>query len=610
MSPGRIKMFDLSPDGRQLVAVADGSGRLQPWLIPLDGSAARLIELDGVVLRCAWRPDGSRFIAKVDPDGRDDYQLIEVSLADGCQQVIADQPGTRNDIGWPHRARSKPYSPDGRYLAYSSNRRDRTCFDIVLRDLSTGTERIVLEAGDQVPEDRYFPEMFSWDSRQLLVTRLHQQTEQDIYSVDLGTGTARLLTPHEGPAKHFAVAARPEGTYLCATKAGDFTALALLGHGGTMHWIDTPDHDIDFAVLSADGGTLAWSVNQNGYSTIKHCLIVDGQPQKVQQVTCLPPDAYVFETGIAGHVLQFADDGRTLLALDGGGAIWSVDLDQDEATRFGAEHARIRPETVAFTSTDGTTVPAYLYKPDGPAPFPVVIDIHGGPEIQAMPVPEPLHEKLLARGIAVLVPNIRGSAGYGLRYQRLIYRDWGRGDVEDLRAAAEFLRAQPWADQDRLAVFGASYGGFAALCCLTMLPEYWRAGVSECGVSDQVQDIRTMPPMWRRRAKDWVGDVDDPEDLRRLIQASPITHVDRVRVPVLLLHGTNDTNVDIASSDTFYARLTELGRPVDYERITGAGHSISRQVDVPTLVCDWLADQLKNVISQLSGNLLDYPSCP
>jgi dipeptidyl aminopeptidase/acylaminoacyl peptidase len=591
---GQIKMFDLSPDGRQLLVVADGPGRRQPWLLPLDGAPARLVELDGVVLRCAWRPDGSRFIAKIDPDGRDEHQLVEVDPVSGEATPITKQPGTRNDIGWGHSARSRPYSPDGRYLAYASNRRDPSCFDVILHDLTTGAERTVLLAGDQVPEDRYFPEMFSWDSRQLLVTRLHQQTEQDVYAVDIASNQVSLLTPHDGPAKHVAVAARPEGTYLCATRDGNFTGLALLDGDGITHWIDAPDRDIEFAVLSADGGRLAWAVNEDGYSAIRHCAVRDGQPQAIEQVTCLPPDAYVFEFGMSGRILQFGDGGRTLLALDSGGTVWSVDLDKDEAVPIGPERSRERPrpETVSFTSTDGTTVSAFAYKPAGPGPFPVVIDVHGGPEIQTMPVPEPLHEKLLARGIAVLAPNIRGSSGYGLRYQRLIYRDWGGGDIEDLRAAAEFLRAQPWVDPDRLAVFGASYGGFAALCCLTMLPGYWRAGVSECGVSDQVEDIRGMPPMWRRRAKDWVGDIDDPVDLQRLIQASPITHADQVRAPVLLLHGTNDTNVDIASSDAFYARLTERGQPVDYQRIDGAGHSISHHMDVPTLVCEWLAQKL------------------
>jgi WD40 repeat protein len=260
----KIDMFDLSPDGHQLLVVSHGSVRLMPLRDEADPTP---VPVDGFVLRCAWRPDASRFIAKVDPDGRNDYQLVEVDPASGETTPIASQPGTRNDIGWPHRDRSKPYSPDGRYLAYCSNRRDPESFDILLRDLATGEEQTVLQAGDQVAEDRYFPELFSWDSRQLLVTRLHQQTEQDVYAIDIASGAIRLLTPHKGPAKHFAVAARPEGTYLCATRDGNFTGLALRTDNGELRWIDTPEHDIELAAMSADGGRLAWAVNEGGYTT-------------------------------------------------------------------------------------------------------------------------------------------------------------------------------------------------------------------------------------------------------------------------------------------------------------------------------------------------------
>jgi dipeptidyl aminopeptidase/acylaminoacyl peptidase len=248
---------------------------------------------------------------------------------------------------------------------------------------------------------------------------------------------------------------------------------------------------------------------------------------------------------------------------------------------------------VRFTSADGVGVAALLYRPPGTGPFPVVLHIHGGPEDQAVPVSDPLIDELLARGIAVLATNIRGSSGYGLRYQRLVYRDWGGDDVEDLRAAAEFLRAQPWADASRLGVYGASYGGFSSLNCLTRLPEYWRAGVAECPVSDLVAGLRSLPPTWRRRGRAWIGDLGDPDDVRRLVHASPMTHAERVRAPMLLIHGTNDTRVPIASTDAFYRRLTDLGKAVAYERIDGAGHEIrEQQAGLDAMICDWLAGNL------------------
>jgi len=595
VTPGRIRSFDLSPDGTRMLVTGDGSGRPQPWIVPLDGPAARLIPVDGAVQRCVWLPDGARFVALTDPDGREDNQLVLVDAATGFAEPIAARPRTRNEIGAPYTAGSSPCSPDGRWLAFATNRRAIDCFDIVVRDLATGVERTVLTAGSGVPADRYFPVTFSWDSRQLLITRLHQNTEHDLYAADLGSGEVRLLTAHDGFAKYFGTAWRPEGIYLCATRDGDFTGVGLLDNASIMHWIDAPEHDIDCATLSADGGTLVWAVNMDGFTELRACEIKDGLAGEVVPVTGLPFGCYARERSFDGHGLGLSADGGTVFALDAADALWSVDRAGGPARRLtaGAGTAVPVPEVARFTSADGVLVSGLVYRPPGPGPFPVVLHIHGGPEDQARPVSDPLIDGLLARGIAVLATNIRGSSGYGLRFQRMIYRDWGGGDVVDLRAAAEFLRAQPWADPDRLGVYGASYGGFASLSCMTRLPEYWRAGVSECGVADQVEDARTLPPTWRRRVVDWIGDVDDPADRERLRQASPITHVDQVRAPLLLIHGTNDTRVAIGTTDAFHARLTELGKPVTYRRIDGAGHEIAQQeAGFEAATIDWLAAHL------------------
>jgi dipeptidyl aminopeptidase/acylaminoacyl peptidase len=593
---GRIWSFELSPDGARMLVTADGSGERQPWLVPLDGSPARMVPVAGSVQRCVWHPDGSRFIAVVDPDGREDNQLALVDVVAGTAEPIAAAPGVRNELGAPYTTASLPCSPDGRWLAFATNRRDRGCFDIVVRDLVTGDERAVLTAGDGVPEDRYFPVTFSWDSGQLLAVRLHQNTEHDLYAADVLTAPVRLVTPHEGFAKYIGAAWRPEGIYLCATHQGDFTGVGLLDNENQMHWIDTPERDVDCATLSADGGTLAWGVNEDAFTGVRTCRVREGAAGPAEAVAGLPPGCYTRENSMDGRSLALSADGRTLFALDSQATLWAADLAGGTARRLTVRAQAATPpqaDVVRFTSRDGTEVAGLLYRPAGPGPFPVVLHIHGGPEAQAIPESDPLIDGLLARGIAVLATNVRGSSGYGLRFQRLIYRDWGGGDVEDFRAAAEFLRVQAWADPDRLGVYGASYGGFASLSCLTRLPEYWRAGVAECAPSDLVADLRNFPATWRRRSRDWIGDLGDPDDVRRLTNASPITHAEGIRAPVLLIHGTNDTRVSIESSDVLYARLTELGKDVLYRRIDGAGHEIAEQhPGVAAMTCDWLAGNL------------------
>jgi dipeptidyl aminopeptidase/acylaminoacyl peptidase len=199
---------------------------------------------------------------------------------------------------------------------------------------------------------------------------------------------------------------------------------------------------------------------------------------------------------------------------------------------------------------------------------------------------------LVSRGVAVLAPNARGSSGYGLRFQRLIYGKWD-SSVEDFRAAAELLRATPSIDSNRLAVYGVSYGGFAALSCLTRLPEYWRAGVCESGVVDLLDFVRTMPPTWRVRAREWVGDADDVTGRERLRDASPAENAELIEAPLLLVHGSNDARAAIECTDRLHRRLVECGKPVTYDRIDGAGHEIVLDgVDVQSRIVDWLCDAL------------------
>ncbi|GAB3878354.1 hypothetical protein GCM10029964_028900 [Kibdelosporangium lantanae] len=256
------------------------------------------------------------------------------------------------------------------------------------------------------------------------------------------------------------------------------------------------------------------------------------------------------------------------------------------------------PETVWFTSADGLEISGLLYRPRSAAgPVPAVLTIHGGPEWAALPVYDPLIQRLVRDGIAVLAPNVRGSTGRGLAYERLIYRDWGRGDLADFEAATLFLRGLDWVDGDRLGVHGMSYGGFAALSCLTRLPGYWRAGVAICGPADLDMDIRALPPTWSRRVVEWIGDVDDPADLARLKAASPLTYAADVRAPVLLAHAVNDTTVVINGTEQLHNTLTELGKTVRFIRLSG-GHlpdDRDEREEFEAAVVRWFTDYLKPV---------------
>jgi len=580
---------DVGPDDR-VAWISDATGRPQPWV---DG---RRLPVPGAVRRCAWRPDGARLLVLVDPDGGEDHRLGELDPATGEVEWLVAEEGVRCEVGTPYGSTGNPYSADGSMLAYADNARDRTVFDVLVRD-ANGTRTVL--RGD----DRYLPMGFSPDSRLLLVLKLHQNADHELFVVDLATDTARQWTRFDGPAKYEPIAWLPDsaGILLCTTQGRDHLGLAMLALDGALTWLDTPESDVEGGALSADGSRIAWGRNEDGCTRLLWSE-AGGAPR---EVTGLPRGLAVTEFGLGGHALRFTRSGELLVQLARGDAateLYLADLDAGTARRltdFGAglPDDLVAPTVVRATSSDGLVVPCLLYRPpsaSADAPAPVVMTVHGGPESQAYPAFDPVVQALLANGIGVIAPNYRGSSGYGLRFQRLIYRDWGGGDLADLAAAVALLADVEWADASRLGVHGASYGGFAALSCASRLPHLFRAAVSECGTSDQLTDIRDAPPTWRRRMLEWVGDPDDPEDRARLVEHSPLHHAHRVRAPVLLLHGENDTRVNPEESERMYRRLKELGKPVRLLLHPGVGHEVDRGglADTVALVVGWFTDHL------------------
>ncbi|MEU4804672.1 alpha/beta fold hydrolase [Actinosynnema sp. NPDC023587] len=585
----QVSGADPGPDGR-VVWISDRSGKPQPWL---DGVH---LPVPGAVRRCAWRPDGARLLVLTDPDGGEDHWLGELDPVTGDVEWVVAEEGVRCEVGVPYGSTGHPYSADGGLLAYASNARDPEVFDVLVRE--GGESRIVLRG-----DDRYLPMGFSPDARLLLVLELHQNSDHELYVVDLASDTPRRLTDHGGPAKYEPIAWLPDssGIYLGTTRGRDFLGLATLSLAGELTWLDTPEADVEGGALSPDGTRLAWGRNEHGYTRLSWSE-VGGEPV---EVTCLPTGWTIAEHGLDGHVPRFTHDNRLVVQLARGDAateLFVVDLDAGTAERisdFGAglPDDLVAPTVVHATGADGVRVPCLLYRPPGAsadAPAPVVMTVHGGPESQAYPAFSPLVQALLAEGIGVVAPNYRGSSGYGLRYQRVLYRDWGGSDLVDYAATAALVAGLDWADGSRLGVHGASYGGFAAFSCVARQPDLWRAAVSECGTSDLLTDIRNAPPTWRGRTAEWIGDPDDPADLARLVEHSPLTHAHRVRAPVLILHGENDTRVAPEESERMYRRLRELGKPARLELHPGVGHEIDREglPRTTALIVDWFTTHL------------------
>jgi dipeptidyl aminopeptidase/acylaminoacyl peptidase len=581
---------ELTPGGDRVLFASNISGQFNLWSARIDGGWPDQLTTftENTVRGVAVRDDGTiLFIA--DRDGDEFHQLYRIPAGGGWPERLTDLPRVQHTIG------PAAWSPDGTSFAFSANaRRPEDGEVFVWRD------------GDDAPrylfgEGKYaFPASFSPDGSTLIALEFRSNSDTSLHLVDVESGAATEVTPHDGEVKFLPGpwATDGSGFYVLTDEGREFMGLAFQSvDTGTRTWIEAPDRDIDELAGSADGRVLAWLENDEGFARVR---VRDVESGKDLPEPKLPKGT---SSGFGSGLSVSRDGSRLALAWDQPARppeIYVVETETGaarpvtESRAAGLAALELRdPDLIRYSSFDGREIPGWLYRPDGDGPAPFVVAIHGGPEAQEKPVYRPVYQYLLSRGIGVLATNIRGSTGYGKTYQTLIHHDWGGADMEDWRHAAEWLKAQEFVDGDKLGVYGGSYGGFATLTCVTRLPEYWRAAVDIVGPSNLLTFVRAVPPQWVRFMAEWVGDADTEADFLR--ERSPITYVDQVRAALLVIQGAKDPRVVKSESDQMVARLRELGREVEYEVFEDEGHGFTRytnEIRAYRLTCDWLERHL------------------
>jgi len=579
-----------TPDGENVLFVANISGQFNLWSVPVAGGWPEQLTtfVDNAVRAVAVRPDGAILFA-ADRDGDEFHQLYRIPAGGGWPEQLTAAEQVQ------HELYSSAWAPDGRSFAYAANARRPQDNEIFLWRDGDAEPRYLFGEGMYTAAAGFSP-----DGSKLLAVEARSNTDLSVHLVDVETGSGTELTPHEQPAKFVPGpwAADGSGFYLLTDEAREFQGLAFQSLAtGARGWVASPDCDVDEVASSRDGRVLAWLENDRGWARLRARDLETGRDL---------PEAKLPEGTISalGSGLTASPDGSrlALVWLQPGRPpdVYVVDTATGDARPLtesrsaGLAALRMRePELIGYASFDGREIPAWLYRPEGDGPAPFVLAIHGGPESQEKPQYKPEYQYLLSRGIGVLATNIRGSTGYGKTYQRLIHHDWGGGDLEDWRHAAEWLRAQPYVDGDRLGVYGGSYGGFATLTCVTRLPQYWRAAVDIVGPSNLLTFVRAVPPHWARFMAAWVGDPDTEEEFLR--ERSPITYVDQARASLLVLQGAKDPRVVQSESDQMVERLRELGREVEYVVFEDEGHGFTRyanEVRAYRLTCEWLERRL------------------
>lgn len=498
--------------------------------------------------------------------GGSEREQIYVMRADGRDlRRVTDFPEAIHHFG--------SWSPDGRLIAFTSNRRDRAFFDVYVVEVVTGEARCVFQ------QDRHHT-VVDWapDGRQLLVLEQVSNTNHNLGVLDLESSELRLVTPHTGDARYVSARFLPDNrsVLLCTDQDRDFLGLARLDTKlARLRPLLDRRADVEACDVSLDGKRIVALLNRDGWSEVVIARLDERILRGLVSVR-LP--------GVASDCRICANGSRIALSLNSptlNPDVWSMDPETTARTRWtrapkgeleGVE--LVEPTAVHYPTHDGLEIPALLYRPAGapPGPLPTIVHIHGGPESQDRPNFSPVYQYLVHRGYAVLAPNVRGSTGYGNLYCHLDDREKRYDALRDVEYAHHWLTATGAAPADQIGIMGASYGGFTVLACLTRQPELWAVGVDIVGIANFETFFQHTGP-WRRhlRASEYGDPVADAALLRDL---SPIHAVDQIRAPLIIIQGANDPRVPQVESDQMVEQLRERNHPVEYLLFPDEGHGI------------------------------------
>jgi dipeptidyl aminopeptidase/acylaminoacyl peptidase len=581
----------IGPDGT-LAFLMDTTGVPQVWTLsePMAWPEQRTF-YDERVTFCSWSPERRELAFGMDEGGDECTQLFRLDADDGTVVPWTDMPDAIHYWGgWSH---------DGDRIAFASNRRDESVFDIYVQGRNEqGEDAELVHEGDG------WLSLAGWspsDDR-VIVSESHSSFDQDIYELDLATGDRRHLTPHEGNVRYGSPSWGPDGeaVYCCTDRDSDTLELVRLDVESlaveTLE--DGGEWNVDGIALDDETGRFAYSRNVDGYTEITVGELTGPTSYEEQPTPDLPD-------GVAGGVSFDPDAERFALSSSSRTQNTNVsvlDVATGEGERWtAASTAGIPAETfqpaelIHYETFDDREIPAFFTLPeDAPeGETPVIVDIHGGPESQRRPSFSGLTQYYLSRGYAVFEPNVRGSSGYGKAYTHLDDVRKRMDSVKDIRAAVDWLHDQPAVDPDRVVAYGGSYGGFVVLAALSAYPDLWAAGVDVVGIANFVTFLENTGA-WRREHRE--AEYGSLEDDREFLESiSPTSNADQIEAPLFVLHGANDPRVPVGEAEQIVEEVRDHGVPVEKRIFEDEGHGITKlenRIEAYTAVVEFLDEHV------------------
>jgi len=574
-----------SPDGRGMVISTRFGNSSQLHRVYQPEGRREQITFEEEPVSGVFVPEASdgAIVLSMDRGGNENGQLLLLDRHRFTTTLLTDGK-SRNLLN--------AFRPDGLRMIVASNQRNGRDMDLYVADpRKPGFERRVLEVDKQT----WSAVDWSRDGRTLLLIRYVSINESYPALLDLETGKQTDLPrplnelAAYGPA---AFAVDGKSLYIATDAGSEFRRLGRVDlTTGKYTWLtDDIPWDVTALQVDAKSGDLAVTVNEDGATG----LYLFPRGVEVRKRLKLP-------LGIVSG-LEFSPDGEelgfTLARPDAPPDAYSLRKGDETLSRWtysevgGLDPASfVAPTRIQFPSFDERKIPAYYFRPrdagtgaaggantDRSRRLPVLISIHGGPESQYQPFFQPMTQFYTNElGIAVLHPNVRGSAGYGKTYLKLDNAEKREDSVRDIGALLDWIAQQPELDPDRVAVIGGSYGGFMVLSSLTHYGSRIRAGIDIVGIANFLTFLEKTASYRVDLRRVEYGDERDAAMRAKFEEISPLNHADKIESALLVVHGKNDPRVPFFEAEQIAAKVRQRGRPVWTVFADNEGHGFSKK---------------------------------
>jgi len=565
----------VSPDGRYLAYLAPLDGVLNVWTGPLDGEEFQPIthDTDRGVRIYFWAHDGEHLLYLQDVGGDENWRLHKVQLATGAVEDLT--PFEKVQVQLVARDKRHPSE-----LLIAMNRDDERLHDVYHVDLRTGALSQVAKNPGNV---------LGW------LADVQFRVRGAVTSTPDGGSQLLVRDDPDGEWRTFvswsaedAMSSWPlgftlDGEHLYLVDSRDVNAARLvrvpLAPAEAEVLAADPQYDVGGVVVHQD----TREIQMVGFTRARHEweVLDPGIADDIAAIRSLSPGDFGIHSRSHDDriwIVEFIEDRRPV-------SYWAY----DRTARHGRLVFTTRPklekytlaamEPVAFVARDGLDLHGYLTIPADAAraDLPLVLNVHGGPWHRDTWGYDPEAQWLANRGYACLQVNFRGSTGYGKTFLNAGNKEWGGRMHDDLVDAVRWVVERGIADPARIAIYGGSYGGYAALAGATFTPDLFRCAVDIVGPSNLITFIDTIPPYWSSylaMLHDRVGNPETEADLLR--SRSPLTHVDRIRIPMLIAQGANDPRVKQSESEQIVAVMRQKGIDHEYLLFPDEGHGFAK----------------------------------